>query len=457
MIQKIINLFKPTSSKENDSKNLNENHSTEKNRPFCMAPWSSMSFNIDGTVAVCCYNKKTTISIVGKTIKEVWASSSFEALRNHVNENDLSYDCQICLEKVQSGSTTNLKARDYDKFNKSDWPQIMEFCLENTCNLACEMCNSILSSTIRKNNNLPPSLSKYNQEFLTELNEFIPHLKEAVFVGGEPFLIPSYFEIWDKMRELNPSIEISVVTNGSVLNDRIKNILENGRFNLNISIDSMDKEVYEKIRNNAKFETLIKNFEWFSAYCKKKKTSLNIPICPMTTNWETIPDLVRFANKQEAYINFCYVDKPLSLSLIECSPEFLTTILNKFETESFEKESYASKQNVEKFENLIQDIQKWREKNSNKKPTVLLSFNDLKTHFFKKIQENEQEKFKIILSMIEELINAESEKNQTYLIKIIDELSPDRIYQICNNKTIQELTVIINDLLGSSRKRKQKK
>src|SRR5205814_4784152 len=97
-------------------------------------------------------------------------------------------------------------------------PRIMEFCLENTCNLACVMCNSLLSSSIRKNEHLPPLKKQYDEHFADQLIPYIPYLKEAIFSGGEPFLIPLYYKIWEQMLDINPDITICVVTNGSTLN-----------------------------------------------------------------------------------------------------------------------------------------------------------------------------------------------------------------------------------------------
>lgn len=416
----------------------------KKSKLFCNAPWSSMSFNIDGTVAVCCYNKKTTVSIVGKSIKEVWDSVAFQKLRDHVKNNDLTYDCQICLNKTQVGSNTNLKARDFDKFEPSKWPQIMEFCLENVCNLACEMCNSTLSSTIRKNNNLPALQTKYSNQFLEELNDFIPHLKEAVFVGGEPFLIPSYFVIWDKMRELNPSISISIVTNGTVLNNRIKSVLEKGNFNLNISIDSVDPQTYESVRSNAKFDTLMQNFVWFKAYCERKNTTLNIPICPMINNWKTIPETVRFANNNNVFINFCYVEKPINLSLIEANTELLALIHQSYKAEKFESNAHVAQQNIDKFQDLINDIEKWKDESSNS--TIDLETwknNILVDAIDKKINGLDE-----IINQIEEHVKSLTQEQQKYVLKIINEHSIERIYEICHAKSQEEINLIIDDLLG---------
>lgn len=427
--------------------------------PFCLAPWSSMSFNLDGTVAVCCYSKKTTVSIAGKSIKEIWRGTAFSSLRSRMEKGDLEYDCSICLNQIKTGERSSVKARDYDAYSVSApgaWPQVMEFCLENTCNLACEMCNSTLSSTIRKNNNLPPYLSKYDDQFLNELDEFIPHLKEAVFVGGEPFLIPSYFAIWEKMQRLNPNILISVVTNGTVLNNRVKEMLEKGRFRLNISIDSINQEVYEGIRNNAKLDTVLQNFEWFKKYATRKGTMLNIPICPLKTNWQTIPDTVRFAVGQGVYINFCYVDKPLSLSLIHATPKELEQILDSYSNEEIPGETYVAIENRKKFQNLIQDIYNWKEANLCEKGKEYSDVEEWICSFLEQRTLSDEKKFSVILNMIRELVGKQSEENRKYVVGIISEISPDRLYEICHNKGSEELEVILNDLLGNSLKVKSK-
>jgi MoaA/NifB/PqqE/SkfB family radical SAM enzyme len=78
---------------------------------------------------------------------------------------------------------------------------MMELEIENTCNLECVMCIGELSSAIRKNRDkLPPIKSPYNEAFVEQLEEFIPHLKELRFNGGEPFLINSVFRIFEKWR-----------------------------------------------------------------------------------------------------------------------------------------------------------------------------------------------------------------------------------------------------------------
>lgn len=58
--------------------------------------------------------------------------------------------------------------------------------------------------------------SPYNDAFVEQLEEFIPHLKELRFNGGEPFLINAVFRIFEKVEKLNPKLKIVIATNGTV-------------------------------------------------------------------------------------------------------------------------------------------------------------------------------------------------------------------------------------------------
>jgi MoaA/NifB/PqqE/SkfB family radical SAM enzyme len=58
----------------------------------------------------------------------------------------------------------------------------------------------------------------------------------------------------DLIARLNPGIEVSIQTNGTILNDEVKQAIERLRATINISVDALDPANYERIRVNAKFE-----------------------------------------------------------------------------------------------------------------------------------------------------------------------------------------------------------
>jgi sulfatase maturation enzyme AslB (radical SAM superfamily) len=325
---------------------------------ICLAPWTSMNFTIDGHVSVCCLNRVTSIPLAGRTLLDIWNGPEFQKLRAHVTEGDLSYDCSVCKAQFDAGNRAGLKANDYQKFAPPHprFPKVMEFCLDNTCNLACTMCNSVLSSTIRKERGLPPHRRLYDDSFVKGLEPFIPHLQEAVFSGGEPFLIPLYYRIWEMMVELNPDIIISVVTNGTMLNDRIRELLERGRFRINVSIDSVNPETYAAIRRNADFEKVMRNFQWYREYGERKGLRVNIPVCLLTLNWPELPQIVRFANLQNVSVNFVHVDRPVNLALLYSERDVLLKVLSSLEKESIFANNDVAVINVGRFKGVIDEI-----------------------------------------------------------------------------------------------------
>lgn len=238
-------------------------------------------------------------------------------MRNAIKRNDLSYRCNTCKKNLENRNFVNVLARAYDNnYPLSDYPSIMEFELDNTCNLECTMCTGLLSSSIRKNREkLPPLKSPYGDKFVQELREFIPHLYEARFNGGEPFLIRTYFKIWDAILEINPAVKITIATNGTVLNERVKDYLSRGNFHLNISIDGLTKETYNQIRVNSNIDTVLSNFFYFKKFCQANNRTLCVMINPMRQNWWEMPDFVNFCNEHGVNLWFNTIERPLDQAL----------------------------------------------------------------------------------------------------------------------------------------------
>ncbi len=249
---------------------------------FCYAPFSNLYFAHEGKVLACCENRDHVLGVYPeKSISEIWNGTAVGELRQYITEKNLGHGCKGCDFDLKSRNFGGVKAKafDYARMMQPDprYPSMMEFELENTCNLECVMCSGLFSSSIRKNReHLPPIPTPYDNEFVQQLEEFIPHLTHANFFGGEPFLVEIYLKIWEKMAQLNPQMNVWVTTNGTILNNRIKQLLERMRLNLTISIDSIEKETYEKIRVNSVFERMMENFKWFLQYAKSIGSNVTV-------------------------------------------------------------------------------------------------------------------------------------------------------------------------------------
>lgn len=285
---------------------------------LCHAPFNNMYFNSLGEVANCWLTFDDPEVYDGtRTIRDIWNGKKFRKLREAIRDYNLDYRCGTCRHYIESGNHVNVLAKAYDnEFPLSEYPTMMEFELANTCNLECTMCNGFLSSAIRHNREKLPALkSPYGEKFIEELREFIPHLKEARFNGGEPFLIHNYYKIWDLIRELNPGLKTVVATNGTILNERVKQYLENGNFHINLSIDSLDPETYAAIRVNGNLEEVLRNFDYFKSYCQARGNDLCIMVNPMRQNWHELPAFVEFGSKHRVHLWFNTILKPYDQAL----------------------------------------------------------------------------------------------------------------------------------------------
>lgn len=156
---------------------------------------------------------------------------------------------QDTLNKVEKGERCN--------------PLYIRIKPTNICNHNCYYCHY-------KNPYL--TLDEYNP------NDFIPHDKMMEIIddmekmgvkavtfsgGGEPLVYPYIEEAMEKI--LNAGIDLSIITNGSMLTGRKAQILANAKW-VRISIDSIIPENYAKIRGISEnaMDVLLKNIEEFA-------------------------------------------------------------------------------------------------------------------------------------------------------------------------------------------------
>ena len=397
---------------------------------LCNAPYSSMRFTISGNIQACCYNRLLQLGKYPENdLIDVWNGEKAKSLRDSISKNDMGLGCAYCYEEINRGNYQSVGAINYDylKLFDSNWPTMLDFELGNNCNLECIMCSGDYSSLIRRNREKKPPIDNvYDKEFLKQLEEFIPHLTETKFYGGEPFIIDIYYEIWDKIITINPNARISVQTNATVLNDRVKNLLNKGKFHLNISLDSINKETYEKIRINANFEKVMENIKYFHDYCKKNDTFFGISTCPMRQNWRELPQMMDFCNNLDVPVYFHMVWFPQTASLWNLDSEKLKEIYDYLTSYDFNKNSSIEIKNHTHYFDFVSQVNSWyskaliREKEFEVEQSMILEENkkagELKEELFQKIDlytksnhmfsDNEkQEKLNLYYSKMESVFN----------------------------------------------------
>jgi radical SAM protein with 4Fe4S-binding SPASM domain len=361
----IIKAYKPESEIPLDILlDYNENRKFGYAKNICNAPHNSLYFSVDGNVLACCKNRSYKLGhITQNSIMEIWKGSKIASLRDRLKDYRFDLGCNGCKEGICASKYANVMAASYDDYNNSSnnpYPIRMDFELSATCNLACIMCDGHLSSTYRKHfQQLAPVKDLYDETFLTQLTEFLPYLKKANFLGGEPFLFELNYKIWEELLLVNDSCNIHIQTNGHILNNKVKSILEKGRFSIGMSLESLQKNKFENIRLYGNYEKFIRHFRYFKAYCKKKNSYFNLAISPLRTTIDELADFISFANTEQVAIYLNTVLEPHDLAIWSLPSRNIHKIIEQFKNISFGSNNIIETNNISQFHSFLNQLIQW--------------------------------------------------------------------------------------------------
>jgi len=156
------------------------------------------------------------------------------------------------------------------------------------CNLDCEMC-------IRKDIGVPIGHMSF-EDFKKILDRLDSLFKLHLSGQGEPLLNPDFFKMIEYANKRGMNIYFT--TNGTLLTENnIRKICENNIGEIGISIDSTEKEEYEKIRKGASYEEVLEGVKRLVDELRRrgKKTIVSTSAVILKKNMGEIPEFVRLA------------------------------------------------------------------------------------------------------------------------------------------------------------------
>lgn len=166
--------------------------------------------------------------------------------------------------------------------------------LTNKCSLNCIYCSS--NASIYKETHLDLDRIK---EIIEETCHLF-HIKKVSLSGGEPFLYPYFWDLFNFLA--SKDLDIILYTSGLVIEDNKKNaplpekILSNlskyGKIQIIMNIQGHNQELIEKINNTKdSYPSIIKTIERIRKY----KIPLGAHIVPFVSNMNYLPDIVNFS------------------------------------------------------------------------------------------------------------------------------------------------------------------
>ena len=303
---------------------------------------------MQGRVSACCWNWKQSLgNVQTHTLDEMWSGVQAQLLRRSVENYSFKLGCEFCANQTEDGWTTKAVMRNFDRWpvmaRDPKWPQRMEFSISNSCNLECVMCNGMYSSAIRTHREkLPPIKKVYSDAFIGSLRKYFPHLAQAKFLGGEPFLITEYYRIWEMMVEVAPSVRCHITTNGTQFNARVERFMEKLNFDFAVSLDGATKETVEKIRVNANFDEQMSILRRLRDYTRARKTVLSLTFCFMRQNWQEFGDFCLFADSWDCHVGINTVVNPPDFAVNNLPADELHKIVRGMEKQAAYLDSHLT-------------------------------------------------------------------------------------------------------------------
>lgn len=248
---------------------------------FCIMPFIHTSTTTNGDFRLCCRSTKIW-DIENISLKELWNHSKYNEVRKNLRLGIKDPHCNACWKMEENNITSLRQAQNFERIKKyghlvAAWYNnnkkadyeipIVELKLSNLCNLKCRMCwpkdstpwiqdwktvenfynqseKNFINEIIVKNKLYDKpimNLFETNEQFIKDIEELLPSIKEFEFAGGEPLMDPLHFRVLERIpKPQNVILKYSTnLTNLQAKKDR--NIIELWKkfkaIRLTISID----------------------------------------------------------------------------------------------------------------------------------------------------------------------------------------------------------------------------
>lgn len=254
--------------------------------PFCTALHTSFCVDPDKTVRPCCTFEGVMGNLNESSLEEIRGSALWADVKAQIVRGETPTGCASCYKREKAtGWSVRMTHFDPAKPENANWNKgitQIELNTTNICNLACTHCSSHFSSRwVELNGGVGKdfpyhhtgrtvSVQAPNPESLVRQLAALDlsHLEIVRFKGGEPMLnrdVPAALEFL-RDRGLLPNVSIDFVSNGSIINERVLNLLRECRdVRMCLSVDGVGALQTYIRRGPSENERIEAFFEAFAA------------------------------------------------------------------------------------------------------------------------------------------------------------------------------------------------
>jgi MoaA/NifB/PqqE/SkfB family radical SAM enzyme len=283
------------------------------NDKFCVLPWVSLEASPIGTVRPCCLADDEIVDDTGKKFNlatadfaDIQNSDHMQSLRQQFLDGAQPATCRKCWSEEDAGRTSK-RMHTLDRLKhmgiSAEWTpaakplMFLDLKLGNICNLKCRICGSWSSSSfaVEEIANSVEAHSKTsfayqmlkagrwpreNEQFWTQIDSVLDHIRYIEFTGGEPFMIAEHFEMLQGIvdRGIAHQVEIHYNTNGTQWPADAEHIWKHFKtVEIAFSIDDLC-ERFEYQRTGAQWSDVQENIQRFREL-RKRHANIQLQCC----------------------------------------------------------------------------------------------------------------------------------------------------------------------------------
>ncbi|CUS36092.1 SPASM domain-containing protein [Candidatus Nitrospira nitrificans] len=246
---------------------------------------------------------------LGKGLYSVWGHSLYFSTSDNSDpsDNGRSYELKVPRGRIKlqglvvdSLSGQNI-LKAWEEYREgvevmSAKPTMISLISTADCNIDCPGCSQNMVRLVRV---------QHRAETVPDILAHVRYLYQFIWHGGEPYLIKRFRQFVDEFRtDDNPNLAFGFTSNGTMLNSKELNKLRKfPRINASISVDSFNKEMFEKIRKGADYDTVLSNVLRAVATYDAPDRVFSVGMIVCKSNFRELPENLTFAIEHDIGLN----------------------------------------------------------------------------------------------------------------------------------------------------------
>jgi sulfatase maturation enzyme AslB (radical SAM superfamily) len=331
----------------------------------CSLPWTGFSNDPDGRVRPCCLYKEhikdengNDMYVQTTSVKDIFSSKYMKDLRNQFRSGKKPAGCATCIKDETNGVHSKRMYANQNttiEFDKEPGlPVEYQMILSNACNLKCRSCTPSHSNLWQAEHKamfghtgykMPHNQPGHKDSLLWNMrSEWMKYVERLEIVGGEPFYIHQWQDLWTELVENNYSKSVSmdmstncVIYGGDTLEQFIPKFK---RIGVGLSIDGLGK-IYNYLRHPGNWDVTKENILKYKELADRFPTNFGCNYTH-TISWVNAWELPEFHQWVETYTpkfgvwnNLVHYPRHMSLIMLPLSAK--QKIKSKWDSTDFGK------------------------------------------------------------------------------------------------------------------------